>query len=81
MDDDILNGTYDISEQNDLEGGGYDSETAVNEYIYQIWQINFSDQSDILNFYQNKVLEFMIQKGVPMKLNPEYKFCIGERIK
>ena len=60
MDDDILNGTYDISEQNDLESGKYDSETAVNEYIYQIWQINFSGQSDILNFYQNKVLFFWI---------------------
>ena len=81
MDDDISNRTYDISEQNDLESGKYDSETAVNEYIYQIWQINFSGQSDILNFYQNKVLEFLILKGVPMKLNPEYKFSIGERIK
>lgn len=81
MDDDIFNGTYDISEQNNLEGGGYDSETAVNEYIYQIWQINFSGQSNKLNSYQNKVLEFMFEKGVPMKLNPEYKFCIGERIK
>ena len=70
MDDDIFNGTYDISEQNNLEGGGYDSETAVNEYIYQIWQINFSGQSNKLNSYQNKVLEFMFEKGVPMKLNP-----------
>ncbi len=56
MDDDISNGTYDISEQNDLEGGGYDSETAVNEYMYQIWQINFSGQSDILNFIKIKLL-------------------------
>ena len=81
MDDDISDGTYDISEQNNLESGGYDSETAVNEYIYQIWQINFSGQSDILNVHQKKALEFMIQKGVPMTVNPDYKFRIGERIK
>ena len=81
MDQDISNGTYDISEQNDLENGGYDSETAVNEYIHQIWQINFSGQADKLNIYQKKALEFMIMKGVPMVVNPNYKFIIGERIK
>ena len=81
MDQDISNGTYDISEQNDLENGGYDSETAVNEYIHQIWQINFSGQADKLNIYQKKALEFMIMKGVPMAVNPNYKFIIGERIK
>jgi hypothetical protein len=81
MDQDISNGTYDISEQNDLENGEYDSETAVNEYIHQIWQINFSGQADKLNIYQKKALEFMIMRGVPMVVNPNYKFLIGERIK
>ncbi len=81
MDDDISDGTYDISEQNNLENGGYDSETAVNEYIYQIWQINFAGHSNILNEHQKKALEFMINKSVPMTFNSDYKFCIGERIK
>lgn len=81
MDDDISDGTYDISEQNNLENGNYDKVTAVNEYIHQIWQINFSGQSDILNVHQKKALDFMVQKGVPMTVNPEYKFIIGERIK
>lgn len=81
MDQDISNGTYDISEQNNLENGEYDSETAVNEYIHQIWQINFSGQADKLNIYQKKALEFMIMRGVPMVVNPNYKFLIGKRIK
>ena len=81
MDQDISNGTYDISEQNNLENGNYDSETAVNEYIHQIWQINFSGKADKLNVYQKKALEFMIMKGVPMSVDSNYKFIIGERIK
>ena len=81
MDDDILDGTYDISEQNDLENGDYDKITAVNEYLHQIWEINFSGQSDILNVHQKKALEFMIKKEVPMNVKPNYKFILGKRLK
>jgi len=81
MEDDISDGTYDISEQNNLENGNYDKVTAVNEYIHQIWEINFSDQSDILNVHQTKALDFMIEKGVPMKLNANYEFILGKRLK
>jgi len=34
-----------------------------------------------LNVYQKKALEFMIMKGVPMSVDSNYKFIIGERIK
>ena len=81
MDDDILGGTYDISEQNNLENGDYDKITAVNEYLHQIWGVNFSGQSDVLNVHQKKVLEFMIEKKVPMTVNPNYEFILGNRLK
>ena len=81
MDDDISDGTYDISEQNNFENGNYDKITAVNEYIHQIWEINFSGQSDALNVHQKKALEFMVQKGVPMTVNPNYEFILGNRLK
>ena len=81
MDDDILDGTYDISEQNNLENGDYDKITAVNEYLHQIWEINFSGQSDVLNVHQKKVLEFMIKEEVPMTVNPNYEFILGNRLK
>jgi len=81
MDDDISDGTYDISEQNNLENGNYDKITAVNEYIHQIWEINFSGQSDVLNVHQKKALEFMVKKGVPMIVNPNYEFILGNRLK
>ena len=44
MDDDIAAGTYDISDQNKEENGKYDRVTAVNEYIQQIWAIQFNGQ-------------------------------------
>ncbi len=81
MDDDILDGTYDISEQNNLENGNYDKITAVNEYIHQIWQINFSGQSNVLNVHQKKALDFMIKKRVPMTVNPNYELILGKRLK
>ena len=41
MQNDIDAGTYDISEQNDLENDGYDFNTGVNEYIHQkVWWIS-----------------------------------------
>ena len=81
MDNDILDGTYDISEQNKLENGDYDKITAVNEYIHQIWQINFSGQSNVLNVHQKKALDFMIKKRVPMTVNPNYELILGKRLK
>ena len=81
MDDDILDGTYDISKQNNLENGNYDKITAVNEYIHQIWQINFSGQSNVLNTHQKKVLDFMIKKEVPITFNPNYELILGKRLK
>ena len=73
--------SYWQSEQNDLENGDYDKITAVNEYLHQIWEINFSGQSDILNVHQKKALEFMIKKEVPMNVKPNYKFILGKRLK
>ena len=81
MDDDISDGTYDISKQNNLENGNYDKITAVNEYIHQIWQINFSGQSNVLNTHQKKVLDFMIKKEVPITFNPNYELILGKRLK
>jgi len=81
MENDILDGSYDISEQNNLEKGNYDKITAVNEYIHQIWQINFSGQSNILNEHQKKALDFMIKKGVPITLNNNYDLILGKRLK
>lgn len=81
MNQDIDNGTYDISVQNQEENGNYDEVTATNEYIHQIWAIHFAGQSSKLNTYQSQALDFMIQKGVPMNLNVDYSQTIGSRIK
>ena len=81
MEDDIVAGTYDISEQNTLENGNYDKVTAVNEYIHQIWVINFSGKSNILNEHQTKALNHMKERGVPMKVNPKYSMILGTKIK
>lgn len=81
MEADIASGTYDISVQNKEENGNYDKVTAVNEYIYQIWAIKYAGQEDKLNTHQQGALDFMISKGVPMKLNPNYDKMLGNRIK
>lgn len=81
MEDDIAAKTYDIEEQNRAENGNYDKVTAVNEYIHQIWAINFAGQSDRLNTHQKKALDFMISKNVPMKVNADYSMQIGTRVK
>lgn len=81
MDDDILAKTYDISEQNAAENGNYDKVTAVNEYIHQIWAINFAGHSSKLNAHQKKALNFMVKKNVPMKLSASYKHILGNRVK
>ncbi|PKH50044.1 hypothetical protein CXF68_04690 [Tenacibaculum sp. Bg11-29] len=81
MDDDITEKTYDISVQNAEENGNYDKVTAVNEYIHQIWAINFAGHANKLNMHQEKALKFMKNKGVPMKIIPSYAHVIGTKIK
>ncbi|WP_233131515.1 hypothetical protein [Tenacibaculum holothuriorum] len=81
MDDDINAKTYDISEQNAAENGNYDKVTAVNEYIHQIWAINFAGQNQSLNSHQKKALEFMKKKNVPMSVNANYSKMLGTKIK
>lgn len=81
MDDDIAAKTYDISVQNAAENGNYDRVTAVNEYIHQIWAINFAGQSHILNTHQKKALAFLKKKQVPMQLNASYTNMLGTKIK
>lgn len=81
MDDDIAAGTYDISVQNQEEGGNYDKVTAVNEYIHQIWAINFAGHSAKLNTHQKKALDFMKAKKVPMKVNANYSKTLGVKVK
>ncbi len=81
MDDDIREGSYDISEQNRYEKGQYDRVTAVNEYIHQIWAIQFAGEEAKLNEHQQSTLQFMRDKGVPMQLNPGYSGNLGVRLK
>ncbi|CAL2102350.1 conserved exported protein of unknown function [Tenacibaculum sp. 190130A14a] len=81
MEDDIAAKTYDISEQNAAENGNYDKVTAVNEYIHQIWAINFAGLSEKLNSHQKKALEFMKTKKVPMSIDAKYNRMIGTKIK
>ena len=81
MEDDIAAKTYDISVQNAEENGNYDKVTAVNEYIHQIWAINFAGQNNALNSYQKKALQFMVDKKVPMQVNAGYNKVIGTKIK
>jgi len=64
---------YDISEQNELEGGDYDFETAVNEYVHQIWVLNNGGRQDILTRHQMDVFTHMeTTPGFPMTVNKRY---------
>lgn len=81
MDADIAADTYDISEQNAAENGNYDRVTAVNEYIHQIWAINFAGQDAALNSHQKEVLQFMKDNKIPMTVNATYNKTIGIQIK
>ena len=78
---DINDGTYDISEQNQLEEDGYDFVTAVNEYVHQIWLINLCDTKNILNEHQLAVLEHMSAVEVPLNANPNYNLELAEVVK
>ncbi len=73
MASDINNEEYDIEQQNREEGGGYDWQTAVNEYIHQIWLIENTGKSEILTQNQKKALEIMARKkGFPLHLKKDY---------
>ena len=66
MDEDIRNESYNTEEQNKSEKGNYDFQTAVNEYLNQIWMANFSGHRNLLNHYQQSALNVMIEtKGFP----------------
>ena len=81
MQADIDNGSYDISEQNELEDDGYDFLTGVNEYVHQIWLINLCNKQNILNQYQLSVLEHISAVGVPLTVNPDYNLELAEVVK
>ena len=82
MAEDIAAGNYDIERQNKMEGGEYDWETAVNEYVHQIWLANQAGRSAALTKSQKQVLEFMQSTpGFPMKVNPKYPLDISIRVR
>ncbi len=64
---------YDISEQNELEGGDYDFETAVNESVHQISVLENGHRQDVLSRHQMEVLEHMWSTpGFPTTVNKRY---------
>ena len=81
MQADISAGTYNISEQNNMEGGNYDFITAVNEYMHQIWLINACGGSEILNVHQRAVLTLMGTVEVPLTINLDYALDLAEMVK
>ncbi len=81
MQSDINAGTYDISEQNELEDDGYDFITGVNEYMHQIWLINLCGSKNILNEYQLEVLAHFSNLGIPLSINTDYNLKLAKIIK
>jgi hypothetical protein len=81
MQSDINAGTYDISEQNELEDDGYDFMTGVNEYVHQIWLINLCGLTNILNEYQLDVLAHFTDLGIPLSINTDYNLELAIIIK
>ena len=79
---DIAAGHYDIQEQNRMEGGDYDWNTAVNEYVHQVWVIRKGDQTDALTKPQQKVLQFMQQtKGFAMDMTKDDRKPMAVRVR
>lgn len=79
---DIKAGDYDIQEQNRMEGGDYDWNTAVNEYVHQIWVIQKGGQTACLTKPQQQVLKFMQKtKGFAMDMDKDYEGPIAVRVR
>ncbi|MDC1105498.1 hypothetical protein OAT16_02260 [Prolixibacteraceae bacterium] len=81
MDADIKAKTYETEVQNREENGNYDTITAVNEYIHQIWAITNAGYEVKLNDLQKKALEFMKNKGIILSVDPNYPYMIGTTLK
>lgn len=79
---DIDAGAYDIREQNRIERGDYDWNTAVNEYVHQVWVLQKGGQTDALTEPQQQVLEFMQQtKGFAMDMDKDYQKPLAVRVR
>jgi hypothetical protein len=79
---DIDDGMYDIQEQNQLEGGHYDWQTAVNEYVHQIWVIHNAGKADVLTPPQASVVSHMsTSTAFPMTVNANYSGTLAVSIK
>ncbi len=79
---DIKAGDYDIQQQNRMEGGHYDWNTAVNEYVHQIWVIQKGSQTAALTQPQRRVLKFMQDtRGFAMDMNKDHSSQIAVRVR
>ncbi|MCP4189713.1 MAG: hypothetical protein GY768_03705 [Planctomycetaceae bacterium] len=79
---DIQAGHYDIAKQNRIEDGEYDWNTAVNEYVHQIWLINQAGQSPIFTADQQKVLIFLQStQRFPQRMNKDYGRNLAIRVR
>lgn len=82
MQADIDAQAYDISEQNRLEGGHYDWNTAVNEYVHQIWLVNQGGAADVLTGPQTQVLDQMkATSGFPLAVDKDYDLNLAQRVR
>ena len=79
---DIKSGDYDIQEQNRLEHGDYDWNTAVNEYVHQIWVVQDGGQDKVLTEPQQEVLRFMRNiPGFSMDMNKDYARSLAVQVR
>ena len=79
---DIKAGDYDIQEQNHLEEGDYDWNTAVNEYVHQIWVVHKGGQDKVLTEPQQHVLSFIRNiPGFAMDMNKDYTQSLAVKVR
>jgi len=79
---DIKAGDYDIQEQNRLEEGDYDWNTAVNEYVHQIWVVQKGGQDKVLTEPQQNVLRFIRNiPGFAMDMNKDYTESLAVKVR
>ena len=68
MQADIDAGGYDTEEQNRAEGGEYDFETAVNEYVHQCWLVHYAGHKSLLTGPKAQVIQLMERTpGMPLR--------------